>query len=297
MTTDSTSTDASPGGDGARSASADRAPSPPGAQVTSDSTPGDLLSLRGVAKHFGPVVALDDINLDVPAGKVTALIGDNGAGKSTLIKIVAGIHEPDGGTLYWDGQPVQVRTPHDATALGIATVYQDLALCDNLDIVANMFLGEELGRFGILNESPMERKARETLAGLSVTSVRSIRQPVGSLSGGQRQSVAVARAVMADARLVILDEPTAALGVTQTEVVIDLIRRLAASGVAVLVISHNLNDVYAVAERIAIVYLGRLVAQGSTTEVDRQSALEFMRIGATAARDGAAVAAAAATAG
>jgi ABC-type sugar transport system ATPase subunit len=292
--TDSASTDESPVGEGVRSASADRAPSPSGAQITSESPPGDLLSLRGIAKHFGPVVALDDVNLDVPAGKVTALLGDNGAGKSTLIKIIAGIHEADGGTVYWDGQPVHVRTPHDATALGIATVYQDLALCDNLDIVANMFLGEELGRFGILNESPMERKAKETLAGLSVTSVRSIRQPVGSLSGGQRQSVAVARAVMADARLVIMDEPTAALGVTQTEVVIDLIRRLAASGVAVLVISHNLNDVYAVADRIAIVYLGRLVAQGNLADIDRQTALEFMRIGALARREGAPTATAAA---
>ncbi|HEY1776958.1 MAG TPA: ATP-binding cassette domain-containing protein [Solirubrobacteraceae bacterium] len=287
MTTDSSSTDASPAGDGVGSASADPTPGLSGNHLTADSPPGDLLSLRGVAKHFGPVVALDDINLDVPAGKVTALLGDNGAGKSTLIKIIAGIHGADGGTVYWDGQPVHVHSPHDATALGIATVYQDLALCDNLDIVANMFLGEELGRFGILNESPMERKAKETLAGLSVTSVRSIRQPVGSLSGGQRQSVAVARAVMADARLVIMDEPTAALGVTQTEVVIDLIRRLASSGVAVLVISHNLNDVYAVADRIAIVYLGRLVAQGTLAELDRQSALEFMRLGDAALSEGA----------
>jgi len=243
--------------------------------------------MRGVSKHFGPVVALDNINLDVAPGGVTALLGDNGAGKSTLIKIIAGIFEADGGTLYWDGKPVHVRTPHDATRLGIATVYQDLALCDNLDIVANMFLGEELGRFGMLNESPMERQARETLAGLSVTSVRSIRQPVGSLSGGQRQGVAVARAVMADARLVIMDEPTAALGVTQTQVVLDLIRRLAASGVAVIMISHNLNDVYAVADRIAILYLGRLVAQGTPAEVDRQTAVELMRIGVAAVRDGA----------
>ena len=285
MTTDSTSTSESQ--EGARSASAGRAPDLSRAESATGPTSGALLSIRGVSKHFGPVLALDDINLDVPAGQVTALLGDNGAGKSTLIKIIAGIHEADGGTVYWDGMPVHVRTPHDATALGIATVYQDLALCDNLDIVANMYLGEELGRFGILNESPMERRARETLAGLSVTSVRSIRQPVGSLSGGQRQGVAVARAVMADARLVIMDEPTAALGVTQTEVVIDLIRRLAASGVAVIVISHNLNDVYAVADRIAILYLGRLVAQGPPAEVDRQSALELMRIGVAAARDGA----------
>jgi len=277
MTTDSTSVNESR--DSARSASAGRAPDLSAGDPGAGPAPGALLATRGVSKHFGPVLALDDINLDVPAGQVTALLGDNGAGKSTLIKIVAGIHEADGGTLYWDGAPVHIRTPHDATELGIATVYQDLALCDNLDIVANMFLGEELGRFGILNESPMERKARETLAGLSVTTVRSIRQPVGSLSGGQRQGVAVARAVMADARLVIMDEPTAALGVTQTAVVLDLIRRLAASGVAVIMISHNLNDVFAVADRIAIMYLGRLVAQGSASEIDRQTALELMRIG------------------
>jgi ABC-type sugar transport system ATPase subunit len=243
-----------------------------------------LLSIRGVSKRFGPVVALDDINLDVPAGEVTALIGDNGAGKSTLIKVIAGIYEPDGGAVYWDGRLVHVRSPHDASALGIATVYQDLALCDNLDIVANMFLGGELRRFGMLDESPMERKARETLSGLSVTSVRSIRQPVGSLSGGQRQAVAVARAVMADARLVIMDEPTAALGVSQTEVVIDLIQRLAASGVAVIMISHNLNDIFAVADRIAIVYLGRLVTSGPASGFDRQTCVEIMRIGTTAVR-------------
>jgi ABC-type sugar transport system ATPase subunit len=285
MTTDSTSTSESQ--ESARSASAGRAPDLSGAGLGTGPTPGTLLCLRGVSKHFGPVLALDDINLDVAAGQVTALLGDNGAGKSTLIKIIAGIHEADGGTVYWDGEPVHVRSPHDATVLGIATVYQDLALCDNLDIVANMFLGEELGRFGLINEAPMERKAKETLAGLSVTSVRSIRQPVGSLSGGQRQGVAVARAVMADARLVIMDEPTAALGVSQTEVVVDLMRRLAASGVAVIMISHNLNDVYAVADRIAIVYLGRLVAQGSPAEIDRQAAIELMRIGFAAVHDGA----------
>src|ERR1700722_4477601 len=229
MTTDSTATGESPVQEGARSASADRAPGPWLPELGSEPTPGQLLSIRHVGKHFGPVVALADINLDVPAGQVTALLGDNGAGKSTLIKIIAGIHTPDEGSIYWDGKLVPIRTPHDATQLGIATVYQDLALCDNLDIVANMFLGEELGRFGLINEAPMERKARETLAGPSVPTVRSIRPPGGSLSGvrsrghpvvslsgGQRQGVAVARAVMADARLVIMDEPTAALGVSQT---------------------------------------------------------------------------------
>ncbi len=290
MTTDST--DESPAQQGAGSASADPAPAVPGDQIGPEPTPGELLCLRGVGKHFGPVVALDNINLDVAPGKVTALLGDNGAGKSTLIKIIAGIHEADAGTIYWDGKAVTLHSPHDATALGIATVYQDLALCDNLDIVANMFLGEEIGRFGIINEAPMERKARETLQGLSVTSVRSIRQPVGSLSGGQRQGVAVARAVMADARLVIMDEPTAALGVTQTGVVVDLIRSLAASGVAVLVISHNLNDVYAVADRIAVIYLGRLVAQGPATEIDRQTAVEYITLGVADPREAAGAAAA-----
>ena len=287
MTTDSTPTDESPVQQGAGSATAGSAPGLPGEELGDGPAPGQLLSLRGVGKHFGPVVALDDINLNVAPGKVTALLGDNGAGKSTLIKIIAGIHSSDAGTIYWEGKPVSLRSPHDSTALGIATVYQDLALCDNLDIVANMFLGEEVGRFGIINEAPMERKARETLKSLSVTSVRSIRQPVGSLSGGQRQGVAVARAVMADARLVIMDEPTAALGVSQTGVVIDLIRRLAASGVAVFVISHNLNDVYAVADSIAILFLGRLVVQGSATEIDRQDAVAFMTLGSAAVNDGA----------
>jgi ABC-type sugar transport system ATPase subunit len=291
MSTDSASPDESPVAQGAGSASADSAPVVPGDQTGTQPAPDALLSLRGVGKHFGPVVALDDINLDIAAGKVTALLGDNGAGKSTLIKIIAGIHESDAGTIYWNGKAVPIRSPHDATALGIATVYQDLALCDNLDIVANMFLGEELGRFGIINEAPMERKARETLAGLSVTSVRSIRQPVGSLSGGQRQGVAVARAVMADAKLVIMDEPTAALGVTQTGVVIELIHRLAGSGVAVLVISHNLNDVYEVADSIAVIYLGRLVGQGPPTEIDRQKAVEYITLGTDAVGDGAKAAA------
>jgi ABC-type sugar transport system ATPase subunit len=270
MTTDSTSTSESQ--EGARSASAGRAPDLSRAESANGPAPDALLSIRGVSKHFGPVLALDDINLDAPAGQVTALLGDNGAGKSTLIKIIAGIHEADGGTIYWDGKPVHVRTPHDATALGIATVYQDLALCDNLDIVANMYLGEELGRFGILNESPMERKARETLAGLSVTSVRSIRQPVGSLSGGQRQGVAVARAAAFGSRVVIMDEPTAALGVPEQRKVMELIAGLKAQGVSVLLISHNLHDIFAVADRIAVLRRGemageRLVSQTTGDEI------------------------------
>jgi len=264
-----------------RSASADRGTNS-GARAPDSEV---LLSLRGISKHFGPVIALDSVDLDVPAGRITALIGDNGAGKSTLIKVIAGIHESDHGALYWNGERVHIRTPHDATELGIATVYQDLALCDNLDIVANMFLGLEIESHGILNETPMELKARETLAGLSVTTVRSIRQPVGSLSGGQRQSVAVARAIMGDAKLVIMDEPTAALGVTQTAMVLDLMRRLAASGIAVLVISHNLTDVFAVADRVAILYLGRLVSAGQASDYDRLSAVEIMTTGDQSERE------------
>jgi ABC-type sugar transport system ATPase subunit len=264
-----------------RSASADRGTnSGDGAPIASEA----LLSLRGISKHFGPVIALDRVNLDVPPGRVTALIGDNGAGKSTLIKVIAGIHESDQGEIYWNGEHVHVRTPHDATRLGVATVYQDLALCDNLDIVANMFLGLEARRHGLLDETPMELKARETLAGLSVTTVRSIRQPVGSLSGGQRQSVAVARAIMGDAKLVIMDEPTAALGVTQTAMVLELMRRLAASGIAVIVISHNLIDVFEVADQVAILYLGRLVSAGPASDYDRQSAVEIMTTGGQSER-------------
>ncbi len=268
-------------GNVSRSALADRETNP-GSDARADSQ--TLLSLHGISKHFGPVTALDGVDLEVPSGRVTALIGDNGAGKSTLIKVIAGIHEADHGEIFWGGERVHIRTPHDATSLGVATVYQDLALCDNLDIVANMFLGLETLSHGMLDETPMELKAKETLAGLSVTSVRSIRQPVGSLSGGQRQSVAVARAVMGDAKLVIMDEPTAALGVSQTAMVLELIQRLAAGGIAVIVISHNLNDVFAVADRVAILHLGRLVSSGPASDYDRQSAVEIMTTGALSGR-------------
>ena len=283
MTPDSTTAASEPHVEkGARSASADRAPSPPG---SNGSAAGQLLSLRGIAKRFGPVTALDDIDLDIPAGQVTALVGDNGAGKSTLIKTISGIWQPDSGELFWNGEPVHVRTPRDAAELGIATVYQDLALCDNLDIVQNMFLGRENRRHGLLNETSMELTAKDTLSGLSVTSVRSIRQPVGSLSGGQRQAVAVARAVMWEAKLAIMDEPTAALGVAQTTMVLDVIQKLAARGIAVIVISHNLNDVFAVADRIAVLHLGRLVAAGPASEFDTQSVVEIMTTGAASARE------------
>ena len=226
--------------------------------------------------------ALAGIDLDIPEGQVTALVGDNGAGKSTLIKTISGIWEPTSGELIWNGKPVHLHGPKDATALGIATVYQDLALCDNLDIVQNMLLGHEVRRYGLLDEVTMEITAKQTLADLRVTTVRSIRQPVGSLSGGQRQSVAVAKAVMQDARLVIMDEPTAALGVTQTELVLDLIGRLKKRGHAVIVVSHNLNEVFQVADRLAVLYLGGLAAAGPASDFDTQSVVELMTTGASA---------------
>ena len=238
-----------------------------------------LLQLRNVVKNFGPVRALSNVNLTVPAGAVTALVGDNGAGKSTLIKTISGIWEADGGEIYWEGKPVHIRSPRDSAALGIAVMYQDLALCDNLDIVANMFLGREELSHGLLDEAKMELEAKGTLADLHVTTVRSIRQPVGSLSGGQRQAVAVARAVMQDAKLVIMDEPTAALGVSQTAMVLDLIETLSKRGIAVLVISHNLSDVFRVADRLAVLYLGQLVSEGPISDYDTQSAVELITTG------------------
>ena len=259
--------------------------------ATDTSTPGlaggaggPLLGLRGVTKTFGAVQALNGVDLDVPAGQITALVGDNGAGKSTLIKTVSGIWAPSDGVISWEGHPVEVHTPRDADDLGIATVYQDLALCDNLDIVQNMFLGHELLSHRLLDEATMEKTAKQTLADLSVTTVQSVRQPVGSLSGGQRQSVAVARAVMRDAKLVIMDEPTAALGVSQTAQVLDLIHRLGERGIAVLVISHNLTDVFEVADRIAVLYLGRLVSSGPIADYDTQRTVELITTGGSSAR-------------
>ena len=238
-----------------------------------------LLSVRGLTKSFGAVHALSDVDLDIPNGQITALVGDNGAGKSTLIKAVAGIWLPTAGQIYWDGNPVSIRTPKEADNLGIATVYQDLALCDNLDIVQNMFLGHEDLSRRLLDETRMELVAKQTLIDLSVTTISSVRQPVGSLSGGQRQSVAVAKAVMRDARLVIMDEPTAALGVSQTAQVLDLIKTLGARGIAVIMISHNLNDVFTVADRMAVLYLGRLVSSGPIAEYDTQRAVEIITTG------------------
>ena len=238
-----------------------------------------LLEVRGLDKHFGAVQALHGVDLDLPAGQVTALCGDNGAGKSVLTKCIAGIYQPDQGQIYWEGHPVNIRSARDAARLGIETVYQDLALADNLDIVQNMFLGRERLRTGLLDEDDMERAAGETLASLRVTTVQSVRQPVGSLSGGQRQSVAVAKAVMWNSRLVMLDEPTAALGVVQTNMVLDLVRRLRDRGLAVMVISHNLNDVFNVADRIAVLYLGRMVVQDRASAFDRQKVVEYMTTG------------------
>jgi D-xylose transport system ATP-binding protein len=218
-----------------------------------------LLELRGVSKSFGSVHALNDVDFEVRHGEVMALVGDNGAGKSTLIKCIAGIHPMDGGEMLFEGQQVSIGGPRDAAKLGIEVVYQDLALCDNLDVVQNMYLGREANTFTILKEPPMEAKTRETLKSLRVTTIKSIRQAVATLSGGQRQSVAVARAVMWNSTLVILDEPTAALGVAQTEQVLALVRRLAEQGLSVVIISHNLHDVFETANRITVLRLGRNV--------------------------------------
>ena len=238
-----------------------------------------LLRLDHISKHFGPVQALTDVDLELRAGEVTALVGDNGAGKSVMIKTISGIHGPDGGQILWEDKPVRIRTPRDAAALGIETVFQDLALCNNLDIVQNMFLGRERVRGLSLDEEAMETAATETLSSLAVTTVRSIRQPVASLSGGQRQSVAIAKAVLWNSKLVIMDEPTAALGVAQTAMVLALVRRLADRGLAVMLVSHNMVDVFEVADRIAVLYLGRLVALRKAADMDRQIAVDLMTTG------------------
>ncbi|HVX57355.1 MAG TPA: ATP-binding cassette domain-containing protein, partial [Candidatus Saccharimonadales bacterium] len=252
--------------------------------VTPDTVAQPLLRLKGIEKRFGAVRALAGVDLDILAGQVTALVGDNGAGKSVLIKCIAGIYEPDAGEMIWEGRPVRVRNPREAADLGIEVVYQDLALCDNLDVVENMFLGRERLSGGLLDEDSMERDAAKTLNQLKVTTLRSVRQEVASLSGGQRQSVAVAKAVMWNSKLVILDEPTAALGVAQTRQVLALVRRLADQGLAVIMISHNLTDVFAVADRLAILRLGLMVEAGPTLAYDSQSAVELMTIGRSSRR-------------
>ncbi|GAB2966629.1 ATP-binding cassette domain-containing protein [Amycolatopsis acidiphila] len=238
-----------------------------------------ILALRGVNKSFGPVHVLHDVDLTVRAGEVTALVGDNGAGKSTLVKCIAGIHGTDSGEVLFNGEPVHIHNPRDAAALGIEVVYQDLALADNLDIVQNMFLGRERTRSGLLDEASMELDARKTLASLSVRTVKSVRTPVASLSGGQRQTVAIAKAVLWNSKVVLLDEPTAALGVAQTRQVLDLVRRLAEQGLGVVLISHNMNDVFEVADRIAVLYLGRLAADVATKDVTNNQVVELITAG------------------
>ncbi|GAA1374287.1 MULTISPECIES: ATP-binding cassette domain-containing protein [Catellatospora] len=238
-----------------------------------------LLELRGINKSFGPVQVLRDVAFTVHPGEVTALVGDNGAGKSTLVKCIGGIYPIDSGEYLMEGKPVHVHNPRDAASHGVEIVYQDLALCDNLDIVQNMFLGREKKSGMILDEPTMEQLAQQTLAGLSVRTVKSVRQQVSSLSGGQRQTVAIAKAVLWNSKLVILDEPTAALGVAQTQQVLELVRRLADNGLAVVLISHNMNDVFAVSDRIAALYLGRMAAQVKTSDVTHSQVVELITSG------------------
>ena len=238
-----------------------------------------LLELIGINKSFGPVHVLHDVDFTVWPGEVTALVGDNGAGKSTLIKCVAGIYPMDSGEVRFRGRPVTIHSPKEAADLGIEVVYQDLALADNLDIVQNMFLGRERGSRWLMDESNMEKAARETLASLSVRTVKSVRTPVSSLSGGQRQTVAIAKAVLWDSKVVLLDEPTAALGVAQTRQVLDLVRRLAEQGLGVVLISHNMADVFEVADRIATLYLGRMVAEVPAKETTHSQVVELITAG------------------
>ena len=242
-------------------------------------TAGPLLQCIGVSKHFGAVRALHEVDFEVRAGEVMALVGDNGAGKSTLIKGIAGSQPYDGGTVRFDGTDVRLEGPKDSAALGIEVVYQDLALADNLDVVANMFLGRERlsGRF--LDEASMEQDCKETLASLSVTTLRSVRTPVAALSGGQRQAIAVAKAVMWNSRIVVLDEPTAALGVAQTRQVLDLVGRLSERGLGVVLISHNLHDIFEVADRITVLRLGQLVGVYERPEVSQQEIVHAITAG------------------
>jgi D-xylose transport system ATP-binding protein len=241
------------------------------------------LELRGVSKHFGSVQALREVDFEVRDGEVMALVGDNGAGKSTLIKCVAGIYSIDDGEIFFDGGGVTIHGPKDAARLGIEVVYQDLALCDNLDVVQNMYLGrEDHDPIFRLREAPMEQRTTETLKSLAVTTIRSVRQPVATLSGGQRQSVAVARAVMWNNRVVFLDEPTAALGVAQTRQVLELVRRLAEQGLAVVLVSHNLNDVFEVADRITVLRLGRNVGVYERAKTTEQEIVQAITVGTAA---------------
>jgi D-xylose transport system ATP-binding protein len=238
-----------------------------------------ILELRGVNKSFGPVHVLHDVDFTVRPGEVTALVGDNGAGTSRLVMCVAGIYPIDSGEIYFEGNPVTIHGPRDAGHLGIEVVYQDLALCDNLDIVDNMFLGRERMRAGTLDDAAMEESARKVLADLSVRTVKSVRTPVASLSGGQRQTVAIAKAALWESKVVLLDEPTAALGVAQTRQVLDLVRRLADKGLGVVLISHNMNDVFEVADTIAALYLGRLAAEVPAKQTTHSQVVELITAG------------------
>jgi D-xylose transport system ATP-binding protein len=250
-----------------------------------------LLGLEGVSKRFGPVQALEDVDFEVRAGEVVALVGDNGAGKSTLVKSISGIHATDEGRFLFEGREVKISAPGDAVALGIATVYQDLALCDNLDVVANLFLGHELTSSGAgavtmqLDETTMEHRSHELLEQFAVT-IPSVRSEVGGLSGGQRQQVAVARSLLGEPRVVLLDEPTAALGVAQTATVLELIKRLRERGLGVVVISHNLADVFEVADRIFVLRLGRPAGTFDVRDTSREAVVAAITGAAQAADNG-----------
>ena len=240
-----------------------------------------ILELKGVSKSFGAVQALFEVDFHVSSGEVMALVGDNGAGKSTLIKCIAGIYSIDSGDVLFEGERVNLHGPKDSARLGIEVVYQDLALADNLDVVQNMFLGREelTGPLRSLNEILMEKRANDTLATLSVTTIRSVRQTVAGLSGGQRQSVAVAKAVMWNSKVVILDEPTAALGVAQTRQVLDLVKRLGEQGLAVVLISHNLHDIFEVADNITVLRLGQNVGEYKRADVTQTQVVEAITAG------------------
>jgi D-xylose transport system ATP-binding protein len=238
-----------------------------------------LLELRNITKSFGSVQALTEVDFEVRAGEVMALVGDNGAGKSTLVKCVAGIHPADSGEVFFEGEPVSIHGPKDVARLGIEVVYQDLALCDNLDVVQNMYLGRELSRWQVLDEAGMAEHTAATLKSLAVTTISSIRQPVATLSGGQRQSIAVAKAVQWNSKLVILDEPTAALGVAQTEQVLALVRRLGEQGLGVVIISHNLHDVFETANRITVLRLGRNVGVFEREKTSQQEVVSAITAG------------------